>query len=131
MWHKKDREKGEVPHTSIDTPGALGQVRLARVGVRVEAPPRHHRGRRVDTALSPAHPLQNVADSRIALRLIEELPEEARFVLGDTHYNAPEVRAACVQTERFLVASGGRDPTRTPTVGWGSGASSTGCVTWR
>ena len=19
MWHKKDREKGEVPHTSIDT----------------------------------------------------------------------------------------------------------------
>ena len=52
----------------------------------------------------------NVADSRIAERLIEELPEEARFVLGESHYNAPEVPAACVETERFLVASGGRGP---------------------
>jgi hypothetical protein len=56
--------------------------------------------------LTPA----NVADSRIARRLIGELPEEARFVLGDTHYNAPEVRGACVDTGRFLVASGGRGP---------------------
>jgi hypothetical protein len=55
--------------------------------------------------LTPA----NVADNRIAPLLIEELPEEARFVLGDTHYNAPSVRAACVESERFLVASG-REP---------------------
>ena len=53
--------------------------------------------------LTPA----NVADNRIAEPLIEELPEEARFVLGDTHYNAPEVRAACIRSERSLVASGG------------------------
>ena len=52
--------------------------------------------------LTPA----NVADNRIAPLLIEGLPEEARFVLGDTHYNAPEVRAACIESERFLVASG-------------------------
>lgn len=32
--------------------------------------------------LTPA----NEADSDLAPRLLEELPEEARFVLGDTHY---------------------------------------------
>ncbi len=37
--------------------------------------------------------------------LIEELPEEARFVLGDTHYNAENVREVCEQTKRFLVTS--------------------------
>jgi hypothetical protein len=94
VWHKKDREKGEVPHTSIETETHWGKSGWHGwvYGWKLH--------------LTPA----NVADSRIAERLIEELPEEARFVLGDTHYNAPEVRAACVETERFLVASGGRGP---------------------
>jgi hypothetical protein len=109
VWHKKDREKGEVPHTSIDTEAHWGKsgwhgwvygwkLHLATTVAGVWIP--------LAARLTPA----NVADSRIAERLIEELPEEARFVLGDTHYNAPEVRAACVETERFLVASGGRGP---------------------
>lgn len=42
----------------------------------------------------------------MALSLVEQLPEEARFVLGDTHYNAPEVRAGCLASGKFLVASG-------------------------
>jgi hypothetical protein len=46
-----------------------------------------------------------VADDQIALALIEELPEEARFVLGDTHYDAENVREICEQTQRFLVTS--------------------------
>ena len=41
----------------------------------------------VDPALSLPHPV-DVADNQIAPALIEELPEEARFVLGDTHYDA-------------------------------------------
>lgn len=59
--------------------------------------------------LTPA----NAADNRIAPLLIEELPEEARLVLGDAHYNAPDVREACAAAaaaaeggEKFLVASG-------------------------
>ncbi len=53
--------------------------------------------------LTPA----NEADSQLAAKLLEELPPgEVRFVLGDTHYNAPEVRAACIESERFLVARG-------------------------
>ena len=47
----------------------------------------------------------DVADSQIAPALIEELPEEARFVLGDTHYDAENVREKCEQTQRFLVTS--------------------------
>jgi len=53
--------------------------------------------------LTPA----NTADNEMAPLLIEELPDEARFVLGDTHYNAPNVQQACARKERFLVASRG------------------------
>jgi len=56
----------------------------------------------LDARLTPA----NVADNVVALALIEELPEEARFVLGDTLYDAPDVRAGCERSERVLVASG-------------------------
>jgi hypothetical protein len=35
-------------------------------------------------------------------RLVEELPLEARFVLGDTHYDAKNEREACVKGERFI-----------------------------
>ncbi len=33
------------------------------------------------------------------------MPAEARFVLGDTHYDAQNVREGCEQTGRFLVTS--------------------------
>ncbi len=105
VWHKKDKEAGVVPHSSIDTEadwtksGWHGWVygwklHLATTVAGVWVP--------LAARLTPA----NVSDNQVALSLIEELPEEARFVLGDTHYNAPEVRAACLQSGRFLVASG-------------------------
>ena len=59
----------------------------------------------MDPARRSAHPGWCVADNRIAPALIEELPEEARFVLGDTHYDAENVRDKCERTERFLVTS--------------------------
>jgi hypothetical protein len=49
--------------------------------------------------LTPA----NVSDNQIAPLLIEELPEQARFVLGDTHYEAKNVRDACAKEGRFVV----------------------------
>ena len=66
--------------------------------------------------LTPA----NEADGRLAAKLLEELPpgEEARFVLGDTHYNAPEVRELCENQGRILVASRHRT---VPSYGPGSG----------
>jgi hypothetical protein len=107
VWHKKDREAAKVPHTSIDTEahwtksGWHGWVygwklHLATTVAGVWIP--------LAARLTPA----NEADNRLAASLLEELPpgEEARFVLGDTHYNAPEVRELCERQGRILVASG-------------------------
>jgi hypothetical protein len=102
VWHKKEREKGEVPHTSIDTQahwtksGWHGWVYGWKLHVicvvgAVWAP--------IAAVLTPA----NEADNEVAPRLIEELPPEARFVLGDIHYNAPNVQEACDQSDRILV----------------------------
>ncbi len=109
VWHKKDREAGVVPHSSIDTEAGWTKsgwhgwvygwkLHLATTVGGVWIPLAAH--------LTPA----NVHDSRLAGPLIEQLPEGARFVLGDTHYNAPGVRRACSGSGRFLVASGGRGP---------------------
>ncbi len=104
VWHKKDREAGRVPHTAIDTEarwtksGWHGWVygwklHLAITVAGMWIP--------LSARLTPA----DVADNQIAPALIEELPDEARFVLGDTHYDAHNVREKCEQSERFLVTS--------------------------
>ena len=104
VWHKKDKEAGRVPHTSIDTEAGWTKsgwhgwvygwkLHLAITVGAVWIP--------LCARLSPA----DMADNTAAIHLIEELPDEARFVLGDTHYNAPNVREKCEQTERFLVTT--------------------------
>jgi hypothetical protein len=105
VWHKKDKKAGKVPHTAIDTEadwtksGWHGWVygwklHLAIAVCEVWIP--------LAARLTPA----NTADNEVAPHLIEELPDEARFVLGDIHYNAPNVREACESTEeRFLVTT--------------------------
>lgn len=45
------------------------------------------------------------ADSEIAPRLLEQLPVEVRYVLGDTHDNTPELRDECGLHHRELVAT--------------------------
>jgi hypothetical protein len=104
VWHKKDRKQGKVPHTSIDTEahwtksGWHGWVygwklHIACVVASVWIP--------LSAQLTPA----NEADNEVAPALIYELPPEARFVLGDLHYNAPNVREVCEQTGRILVTT--------------------------
>ena len=102
VWHKKDREAGVVPHTSIDTEAAWTKsgwhgwvygwklhiaVTVGSVWIPLAA------------RLTPA----NTADNKVAAVLMEALPDEARFVLGDTHYDDDELREACLKDERFLV----------------------------
>jgi hypothetical protein len=104
VWHKKHREAGVVPHTSIDTEAHWTKsgwhgwvygwklhlcVTVAAVWIPLAA------------RLTPA----NAADPEVAPLLLAELPAAARFVLGDRHYNTDEVRAACDQADRTLVAS--------------------------
>lgn len=104
VWHKKDREAGVVPHSSIDTEAGWTKsgwhgwvygwkLHLATTVAGVWIP--------LAARLTPA----NVPDNRMAPPLIEALPEEARFVLGDSHYNARNVREACARRGGFLVAS--------------------------
>jgi hypothetical protein len=104
VWHKKDREKGQVPHSSIDTEahwtksGWHGWVygwklhlvcTVASVWIPLAA------------KLTPA----NAADNQEAPGLLAELPKEVGFVLGDTSYNDPELRQLCQQEGRILVTT--------------------------
>ncbi len=104
VWHKADREAGIVPHTSIDTAAHWtksgwhgwvygwklhGVATVASVWIPLAA------------SLTPA----NHADSEQAPTLLPHLPAEVRYVLGDHHYNTPDVREACDSTDCILVTS--------------------------
>lgn len=104
VWHKKDRQRGVVPHTSIDTEahwtksGWHGWVygwklHIVAVAAAVWIP--------LAADLTPA----NVADNEAAPDIIRELPPELRFLLGDIHYNTPNVRGVCEQQDYLLVTS--------------------------
>ena len=104
VWHAKHRAAGIVPHTSIDTQahwtksGWHGWVygwklHLVSTVASVWIP--------LAAELTPA----NVADNEQAPSLLADLPDEVRFVLGDRHYNAPNVRQVCEQDGRILVVS--------------------------
>jgi hypothetical protein len=102
VWHAKDRAAGVVPHTRIDTEahwtksGWHGWVygwklHLVSTVAGVWIP--------LAAELSPA----NVADNEVAPILLADLPTDVRFVLGDLHYNAPNVREACDQHRHILI----------------------------
>ena len=104
VWHQKHRAKGEVPHTSIDTEahwtksGWHGwcygwKLHLVSTVAAIWIP------------LAADLTAANVADNEAALALLAELPAEVRFVTGDLHYNAPNVRECCEQSDRILVAT--------------------------
>lgn len=104
VWHKKHRDEGVVPHSRIDTEahwtksGWHGWVygwklHLAVTVAPVWIPLAAH--------LGPA----NEADNLVAEPLIEQVPAQTRFVLGDRHYNRPNVKQACRWRNLFLVTT--------------------------
>ena len=104
VWHQKHREQGEVPHTSIDTQAhwtksgwhALvygWKLHVVSVVAAVWFP--------LAAVLTPA----NIADSEPAPELLREVPAEVRFVLGDRHYNTPELHEICQRDDRLLVTT--------------------------
>lgn len=116
VWHKKDREQGIVPHSTIDTDAHWSKsgyhgwwygwkLHLACSVSAIWLP--------LAAELTPA----NVADQDKAPALVRELPAEVRFILGDMHYNDPLLRTECEQQNRFLVATRrGRYPHTDPGV---------------
>jgi hypothetical protein len=103
VWHKKDKEAGVVPHSSIDieagwtNSGWHGWVYGWKLHLRCMVA-----GVWIPLAayLTPA----NVHDGRIAPLLMDELPYDARFVLGDKHYDAEELKQRCLRQGRFMVS---------------------------
>jgi hypothetical protein len=104
VWHKKHRESGEIPHSSIDTQAGWSKsgwhgwwygwkLHLAVTVGSVWIP------------LAAQLTVANTDDATIAPLLLAQLPAEVRFVLGDTHYNDTDLRADCERTERVLVAT--------------------------
>lgn len=104
VWHKKDREAGVVPHSSIDTDahwtksGWHGWVygwklHLVTTVAAVWLP--------LAATLTPA----NRADNEEAPALLREVPAELRFLLGDQHYHDPALLQLCATEDRVLVTS--------------------------
>jgi hypothetical protein len=104
IWHRKHREAGIVPHTQIDTEahwtksGWHGWVygwklHLAAAVASVWIP--------LAATLTSA----NRADNEEAPVLIRELPLEVRYLLGDVHYNDPELRQLCSEQDLILVTT--------------------------
>jgi hypothetical protein len=104
VWHKKHRDAGIVPHTSIDTEAGwtksgwhgwvygwklplITTVAAAWIPLAAE--------------LTPA----NTADNQVAPKLLARLPAGCRFVLTDTSYNDPTLHERCADANRCLVAS--------------------------
>jgi hypothetical protein len=104
VWHKKHREQGVVPHSSIDTEAGWSKSGWhgwwygwkLHLAVTVGA---------VWIPLAAELTVANRGDNEVAPLLLEQLPEEVRYVLGDTHYNTPELRQACHQRGWELVAT--------------------------
>jgi hypothetical protein len=104
VWHKKHRDQGVIPHTSIDTEAGWSKsgwhgwwygwkLHLAVTVGSVWIP--------VAAELTVA----NRGDNEVAPLLLQQLPGEVRYVLGDTQYNAPELRRQCHRRGCELVAT--------------------------
>lgn len=105
VWHKKDRQAGVVPHSSIDTQAGWTKsgwhgwvygwkLHLVTTVAAVWIP------------LAAKLTVANTADNEVAPELLSELPGEVRFALGDHSYDAPNVRVPCERRGCTLVASG-------------------------
>jgi hypothetical protein len=105
VWHKKNREAGVVPHTSIDTEahwtksGWHGWVYGWKLHIVVSAA--------CNTWLPFAAEVTsaNVADNEQAPSLIEVLPHDLHFLLGDQHYHDEALINQCDNRGCILVTS--------------------------
>jgi hypothetical protein len=104
VWHKKHRDQGLIPHTSIDTEAGWSKSGWhgwwygwkLHLAVTVGA---------LWIPLAAELTVANRGDNEVAPLLLDQLPEEVRYVLGDTHYNAPELRSQCHRRGCELVAT--------------------------
>ena len=105
VWHKKDREAGVVPHSSIDTEAAWtksgwhGWVYGWKLHVVVTV------ADRVWLPLVATLTAANVADNKEALLLLADLPEAVSAILGDQHYTDPDLADLAARSHRLLITT--------------------------
>ena len=105
VWHKKDREAGQVPHTSIDTEahwtksGWHGWVYGWKLHMVVSA------ACPVWLPLAAEVTPANIADNEQAPTLIEVLPAGLDFLFGDQHYHDEALSRLCELRGCNLVTS--------------------------
>lgn len=108
VWHRKHREAGEVPHTSIDTEahwtksGWHGWVygwklHLITVVADVWIP--------LAAELTPANHDDGTEAAKLMWFDTCPLPSDIRYVLGDTHYNTLLLRSICNLKGWWLAAT--------------------------
>lgn len=108
VWHQKHREKGEVPHSSIDQEahwtksGWHGWVygwklHLITAVANIWIP--------LAAELTPANHDDTMEAAKLMLRGKCPLPSDIRYLLGDQHYNTPVLRGVCGFREWWLVAT--------------------------
>lgn len=104
VWHKKHRDQGIVPHSTIDTEAGWSKsgyhgwwygwkLHLACAVTSFWLP------------LAADLTVANTDDASIAPALLRHLPAEVRYLLGDTHYNTPDLRRLCQARDCWLVAT--------------------------
>lgn len=111
VWHNRDREADQIPHTAIDTEAHWAtsdwhgwvfgwKLHLVTTLATVWIP------------LAAEVTAANVADNVQAARLLPDVPDEARFVLGDTHYGDAELCQRAAERGQCIISStrGGTRP---------------------
>jgi hypothetical protein len=104
VWHKKHREQGLIPSSSIDTEGGWSKSGWhgwwygwkLHLAVTVGA---------VWIPSAAELTVGNRGDNEVAPWLLRQLPGEVRYVLGDPQYNAPDLRQQCHRRGCELVAT--------------------------
>jgi len=104
VWHKKDREAGIVPHSSIATAAHWSKSGWHGWWYGWKLPLAVSIGS-LWIPLAAEFTLANVSDSEVAPLLFPQLPAEVRYVLGDQHYHTPELRTEGGRHHRDLVAT--------------------------
>ena len=104
VWHKRHREQGAIPHSSIDTEAGWSKSGWhgwwygwkLHLAVTVGA---------IWIPLAAELTVANRGDNEVAPLLLKQLPGDVRYVLGDTHYNDPELRQQCHRRGCELIAT--------------------------
>jgi len=102
VWHKKDREQGHIPHTTIDVEAHWSKsgwhgwwygwkLHLAVSVGKIWIP------------LAAELTVANTYDSTVAPQLFDQLSRQVRFILGDKHYNDPDLHKHCEKRGRLLI----------------------------